>query len=411
MFLRGIMEHSMFKNQSYASPILMQIAIIAIIVSTICIKAFGTTPTLTLVKRIQIDPRGTSGGSDGTQFNRNGNILSVSNDIGICFLYDVSTWNKLLEVKHFTGSDPGFDEQINNISFTPDNALFATGMNYTGVKIWNTSTGALIKHLGNGTNSDGLGYSPNGTWIAVASDNNCIVYTTSAYSKVLTTSFNSGKECNSIDWTPDSRYLFAAGDSRIKIYSTSNWSLAKTLQVSSGSVKSIRVNPTGTMIVGTGNTGTYTGIATIYSIPDGNELANVLNYSPAKIISGDDDDGTTPNIEDACWTPDGKYLLTGSVYDGIIHVYRVRDWSLVAWIQGQAYGRQIEAIDCNKDFLVSSSGDEGYVYIHKLNIISEPGAFIQSSSGDHLLCVETENNSSNVAMGNHNAHSFLIVKA
>jgi WD40 repeat protein len=363
-------------------------------------STLDTAQILTTIGKFNIDPRGTAGGSDGVNFNRSGSMAAVANDKGECILYDVSTWSQLLKISHYKGKIKEYDDkQINNISFSANDSLFATGMNNTGVKIWEAKTGKLIKRLADGTNSDGLAFSPNGKWIAVASDNKAVVYALPDYQEIFSTEFAPKKECNSIDWSPDSKYLLAAGDSRIKIIASAGWSLINTIEVGTGSVKSIRVNPSGTMVIGTGNIGFYRGTTRVYTLPEGKTVADLPAYSPAMVITGDDDDGDTPNVEDACWSMDGAFVFAGGPYDGVIRVYRVSDWSLIGWKQGQEYNRQIEAIDCNKDGLVLTTGDDGNLFVHRFNVPELPKIFYQSATCENFINLETEDYSSKTNMG------------
>lgn len=99
------------------------------------------------------------------------------------------------------------------------------------------------------------------------------------------------------------------------------------------------------------------------------------------------------------WSNDSKYFFTGGTYDGIIRVWRVTDWSLIGWVQGQEYSRQVETLSMSRDDILASGGDEGYVYLFQFNPPLEKNVIQQKD--DEPIVIEAEDFDTNVAQGRH----------
>ena len=83
-----------------------------------------------------------------------------------------------------------------------------------------------------------------------------------------------------------------------------------------------------------------------------------------------DDTDSNAAVEAIQWSSDNRYLITGGLISGRLHLWDTRDWSDLGWIQGQEKNRQIEFIDVHKD-LVIVGGDEGSIHLYRLAPASE----------------------------------------
>lgn len=99
------------------------------------------------------------------------------------------------------------------------------------------------------------------------------------------------------------------------------------------------------------------------------------------------------------WSPCGRYLFSGGLYDGVIRVWRVADWSLIGWAQGQEYSRQIESLSINKDNVLAAGGDEGMVYLFQFSTPVDKLPIRQL--GSELVCIEGEDFDASVPQGGH----------
>jgi WD40 repeat protein len=354
--------------------------------------------TLEVVRKIKVDDDGPAGASDGCQFNRAGDIIAASDNAGHTKLFRVSDGTLIRQVRHSESEVNGPGGETNAIAFSADDQWMVTGMNDTGAKIWDLSTGEMIKNLGRGTNTDGAAFSPNGEWLAIAEDEKAVVYRLSDFEKLVEIPHPTRHECNSIDWSEDSSLLLTGSDGAAAIVTRSlDWKPLYQIDFGVDRVKSVRFSPDTQYFAVAGQRQR----CRIYEVTTGKLVADLQHDSDAVALPGDDDDGSEPNIEAVEWSPDSRFVLTGGPYDGVIRVWRVADWSLVGWAQGQEYSRQVEFLDMSSDNLLAASGDEGYVYLLRLTPPVERPSIEQASSPDGVISIEAEDFDISVPGGEH----------
>jgi WD40 repeat protein len=377
-------------------PFLVKTLIITLIFSNIITHLNAQNSMLTLLRKIQVDHQGTAGACDGSAFTNKGDIIAVSDNTGLTKLYKVSDGTLVRTIKHNEGEVSKQDGETNIIHFTSDDKFAVTGMNKTGAKIWNVKNGKMVKNLGHGQNTDGAAFSPDNKFIAVALDRFCVVYSLWDYTKVAEYSVKK-QEVNAVDWAKDGSLLLIGGDANgVMLVRTSDWKLLFDITFPKNRVKSVEFSPNGQFFAASGQN----GLVCIYNISDGSVHTTLEhNTKSAQALPGDDDDGNEPNVEAIRWSPDGKYFFTGGTYDGIIRIWRVADWSLIGWVQGQEYSRQIETLSMSKDNILAAAGDEGYVYLFHFNPPVEKKLIQQE--GKELICIEAEDYDANVPQGRH----------
>jgi len=257
-------------------------------------------------------------------------------------------------------------------------------------------TGEMVKNLGHGQNTDGAAFSPDDKWIAVAHDRFCTVYSLWDYDKVAEFSVPK-QEVNAVDWTEDGSLLMLGGDAHgVQIVRTSDWKLLYDIKFPTHRVKSVAISPDGKFAAACGQN----GLACIYNTSDG-ELVTTLKHNTTTAIAlpGDDDDGDEPNVEAIEWSTDSKDFFTGGTYDGIIRAWRVADWSLIGWVQGQEYSRQVETLSMSSDNILAAGGDEGYIYLFQFNPPVVKNLIRQTS--DEPISIEAEDFDTNLQQGCH----------
>ncbi len=353
---------------------------------------------LELLRRIQVDDQGTAGAVDGCAFSTSGELVAASDNTGLTKVYRVSDGGFVTQVKHAEGKVSASNGETNAVHFSPDDRYLLTGMNDTGCKIWELATGEMIKNLGRGKNTDGAAFSPDGKWVAVAHDEVAAVYRLWDFAEVASIPHPTKRECNSIDWSSDSTLLATGSDDACcKITRAADWQTLHTIDFGIDRVKTVRVSPDGELVVVSGQKGR----CRVYNVSDGQMVADLLHSSEAEALPGDDDDGSQPNVETVAWSPDGRYLLSGGLYDGVIRVWRRADWSLVGWSQGQEYSRQVEAMAMNSDGVLAAGGDEGFLYLFQFNPPLEKPLILQADAQEGLISIEAEDFDANVPQGAH----------
>lgn len=353
------------------------------------------TNFLTLIRKIQVDDQGTKGACDGCAFNHAGSVIAASDNTGLTKFFDVTDGSLIRVIRHNEGEVSAANGETNVIHFSPDDQFVLTGMNKTGAKIWDLSSGEMIKNIGHGKNTDGAAFAPNGKWVAIGHGKRAVVYSLSDDAKLG--EFSVAKwEVNSVDWSSDSSIFVLCGDGHdVKIVRTDDWTVSQHIKFPTLRVKTVRLSPDASLVVASGQDGKVL----VYDAVDGRVVADLKHSSTARCLPGDDDDGKEPNVETVAWSPCGKYLFSGGLYDGVIRVWRVADWSLVGWAQGQEYSRQIEALAISKDNILAAGGDEGMVYLFQFSAPAEKLPIRQT--GDGLICIEGEDFDVSVPQGGH----------
>ncbi len=386
---------------------------------------FGTSfneTILTPLYKIQVDPAGTLGATDGLAFSNDGSFLAASDNLANAYLYRESDLTLQQQFNHTTIAFAGrhqSDGEINAIDFSVDDKLMLTGVNDNGTKVWDVKTGALLYHLNQGTNTDGAAFSPNGKWMAAAANGIVKVFDVQNNFVEIASINASSDEVNTVDWSKDSEFLILAADdgapinkSGVQLYTTGNstnpaenWQFIRDYNYPD-IAKSARISPDNQYIAVSGrgphgpNTpdNTVPGLVLIYDLQTG-ELVADLKHQGNLLPQPLDDRDRRVFIEEIAWTPDGNYLFTSGLIDGVARIYRAKDWSLVGYVQAQDTNRAIEKIDISVDGKVAFGGDEGAVYVYQFNApeILDP---IQSDrSPNNLVTIEVENNDTNLSQG------------
>ncbi|MCF8380398.1 MAG: hypothetical protein K9H49_12515 [Bacteroidales bacterium] len=372
---------------------------IVIVLFSFCfnsISFYAQDNMLVLLHKIQVDHQGTAGACDGSTFSTRGDIIAASDNTGLTKLFNVADGTQVYTIQHNESEVSAKRGETNVIHFTSDDKFAVTGMDKTGAKIWDLKTGEMVKNLGYGQNTDGAAFSPDNKWIAVAHDRFCAVYSLWDYEKVAEFSVPK-QEVNAVDWTEDGSLLLLGGDAYgLKIVRADGWEVLHDIQFPTFRVKSVAFSPDGRFAAACGQN----GLACIYNTSDGELVAALKhNTTTALALPGDDDDGDEPNVEAIEWSTDSKYFFTGGTYDGIIRVWRVADWSLIGWEQGQEYSRQVETLSMNPDNILAAGGDEGYIYLFQFNPPVEKNMIQQT--GDEPITIEAEDFDANVPQGCH----------
>jgi WD40 repeat protein len=383
------------KIKSYRAEALRKTIVLACIL-------YAASPThaqdnlFMLLRKIQVDHQGTAGACDGSAFSTRGDLIAASDNTGLTKIFRVADGKLVQTIQHNEGEVSAADGETNVIHFTSDDKFAVTGMNDTGAKIWKLKSGKMVKNLGYGQNTDGAAFSPDDKWIAVAHDNYCAVYSLWDYTKVAEYSVRKN-EVNSVDWSEDGSLLLIGGDANgVMIVRVSDWKLLHDIKFPKHRVKSVALSPDGKYAAACGQD----GLAIIYDTSDG-QIAVTLKHNTtiARALPGDDDDGDEPNVEAVEWSTDSKYFFTGGTYDGIIRAWRVADWSLIGWVQGQEYSRQIETLSMSPDNILAAGGDEGMIYLFQFNPPAEKKLIQQT--GNEPIIFEAEDFDANVPQGCH----------
>jgi WD40 repeat protein len=149
--------------------------------------AFEDMP-LTQIRKHDVDPDSTAGACDGVEFSKYGAFYAAGDNHGVARIYRTSDGTYLGKATHDYegGSCAKSSAEINGIAFSADGVFLATGDGGDdGAKIWDatlfndTTPPSLTKalhHKVQGKETDGLDFSPNNKWLAVAADADVVIF-------------------------------------------------------------------------------------------------------------------------------------------------------------------------------------------------------------------------------------------
>ena len=315
---------------------------------------------LALIQKIQVDDEGIYGAVDGCEFSSDGVYIFATDNHANGKKYVAATGELLGVVDHFTMSNTtaSSDGELNAVGFSPDGSLLFTGRNDDGCKIWDASTFALLQHFGDGFETDGADFSPNGVWFAYSHGPATRVLNVADWS--IAANKVHPKAINSCDFSYDSGFLAAADSSgRLRVYATTNWNQTHE-ELFPASIKSCRFSPDASLLVAAGRSKTGKVFAvspngTLTKVHEWEEFGNTTAYPW-------DDQDSNPAIEAVAWSNDGRFLFTGGLNTGEVRVWRASDWTMVETFQGQEGLRQVEYLDVSIDNQVIAGGHEGNVH-------------------------------------------------
>ncbi|OKH12867.1 hypothetical protein NIES592_16755 [Fischerella major NIES-592] len=217
-------------------------------------------------------------------FSPDGKTIVLSSDNTIK-LWDLTTGQV---IKTLSGN-----ESEKTMVFSPDGKIIASGGYEKTIKLWDVATGKVVKTLSSQNNSiSELIFSPDGKILASRSINNIIQLWDLTTGKVIKSLSEHTDLINSIVFSPDGKILASgSSDDTIKLWDVTTGKAIKTLTGHVDRVTSVAFSPDGNMIasgsddktiklwdVTTGKAKTLTGnsysVSSVAFSPDGNTIVS-----------------------------------------------------------------------------------------------------------------------------------------
>ena len=255
-------------------------------------------------------------------------------------------------------SHPGGDTLLNlnqntgavmGVSWSPDGKYIATASDDHTVKVWNAQSGALVcTYTGHSDEVYALAWSPNGKFIASGGGDNTIqVWDPLQCSSPLLTYSGHTSAVMAVAWSPDGREIISGGwDHTTQIWSIATDKTVLTLPFSD-TVSSVAWSRDGKEI----------------AIGNWNGSVQVLDWNTTTKTWEQwhfyRDSNAVGAVNALAWSPNGEYLAAGND-DGTVEV---RNVNLSGDVITQAYSGHTDRVDAvawspNGNYLASGSDDK-----------------------------------------------------
>ncbi|MEH2056551.1 MAG: AAA-like domain-containing protein [Nostoc sp.] len=291
--------------------------------------------------------------------------------------------NILVNIHEYNQFDSG-QITLNNLAFSPDGKIIASGGNDGSVKLWNQNGTAIATLIGHKNKLKSISFSEDSKIIASASQDGTIKLWQRNGTLIKTLSGHQNWVI-SATFSADNTIASASKDGTIKLWQ-SDGTLIKTIPLKSHAITSATISPNGKIIaVGNeeGNIELWKSDGTFITTIVGHKgWVTSINFSQdgEKIVSGSDDktiklwkangtlittiEGHTARINSVSFSPDGKTIASGSS-DQTVKIWQL-DGTLIYTFVG--HGDSVASVSFSRDSKIIASGSEdGIVKLWKLN--------------------------------------------
>jgi WD40 repeat protein len=269
---------------------------------------------------------------ESVAFSPDGRILASGSWDRTIKLWDVTTGTVLRTLQGHTGG-------VLSVAFFPDGKILASGAGDGTIKLWDVATGTLLRTLSGHTGSViSVAFSPDGKVLASGSADNTIKLWDVATGREIRTLSAHTLDVASVAFSPDGKILASGSvDTTIKLWDVATGALLRTLRGHTGIVHSVAFSPDGKVLA----SGSWEEI----------KLWHMATGSVLRTLQGH-----TGWVESVAFSPDGKILASGSE-DKTIKLWDVATGTLLRTLQGHTGWVESVAFSPDGKILASGSWD------------------------------------------------------
>lgn len=277
------------------------------------------------------------GGAECVAFSPDGAILAAGGNEKEIRVFDVTT-GKLLRTLQ------GHTDTIRSLSFSPDGKTIVSGSDDKSIKLWDAATGKLLTSLdGQGDQVMAVAFSPDGrTFASGCEDGLAKIFDAASNRELLTLKGHDGG-VDSLSFAKDGKKLATGGfDGTVKIWDTSSGKDEQTIKTDLKQVESLDYSPDGKNVTAASEMAVQT-----YDAATGKPLRCIRDAElmPAGIIHG------------LAYSPDGRTLATGQA-NKLIMLYDTTTAQPVRILTGHREPVRAVAFSANGNLLASAGEDD-----------------------------------------------------
>jgi WD40 repeat protein len=230
-----------------------------------------------------------------------------------------------------------------SVAFSSDGKTIASGSDDNTIKIWDSSTGKLIRTLtGHSSSVLSVAFSSDGKTVASGSWDNTIKIWDSSTGKLIRTLTGHSQGVLSVAFSSDGKIASGSEDNTIKIWDSSTGKVIPTLKGHSESVSSVAFSSDGKTVA----SGSYDSTIKIWDSSTGKLIRTLTGHSQG--------------VLSVAFSSDGKTVASGS-WDNTIKIWDSSTGKLIRTLTG--YSQGVLSVAFSSDGKIASGSEDNTIKI------------------------------------------------